>query len=272
MLREVLAGRGRHVLETAALADEAVIARAHDPEYVRRFLEGSIDARVMRRIGFPWSEGLVVRTLASVGATLAATEDALGTGFGGALAGGTHHALRGEGAGFCVFNDIAVSVLNLRATGGVARVAVIDLDVHQGDGTASIFEGDEAVFTLSLHGANNFPIRKQRSTVDVAFEDGTGDEEYLAALARVLPSVFAFAPRLVFYQSGVDGLAGDSLGRLALTHAGLAERDRMVFTACRARGVPVVTLLGGGYSEPIDLTVQAHAQTFLIAADVFGSD
>lgn len=176
---------------------------------------------------------------------------------------------RGEGAGFCVFNDIAVSILNQRAARAGKRVAVVDLDVHQGDGTASFFEEDDLVFTLSLHGGNNFPLRKQRSKVDIAFADQTGDEEYLDALERALRQVFAFAPQLVFFQSGVDGLASDTLGRLALTHAGLAERDRLVFTACRTQGVPIVTLLGGGYSDPIGPTVEAHAGTFRMAASIF---
>ncbi len=184
---------------------------------------------------------------------------ALQVGFGGALAGGTHHANYGEGSGFCVFNDIAVAI---RVLG--KRAAVIDLDVHQGDGTAAIFSGDPSVFTLSLHGQNNFPFRKQQSTVDIAFPDGTGDSAYLEALGRVLPQVLEFRPEVVFYQAGVDGLATDKLGLLSLSPNGLAERDRMVFHALAQNGIPIVTVLGGGYSEPIDLTVDAHASTFLM--------
>lgn len=229
-------------------------------------MEGKLPAAILRRIGFPWSEGLVARTLCSVGATLAATRNALETGFGGTLAGGTHHAFYAEGAGFCVFNDIAVAI---KASG--KRAAVIDLDVHQGDGTAAIFAGDPSVLTISLHGENNFPFRKQVSKVDIAFPDGTCDEEYLAALERVIPELVGFAPELVFYQSGVDGLSSDRLGRLALTAEGLAQRDRMVFEEVRRAGIPVVTVLGGGYSEPIEFTVDAHAATFRIAEEVFGS-
>jgi acetoin utilization deacetylase AcuC-like enzyme len=217
----------------------------------------------MRRIGFPWSEALVRRTLASVGGTLAATRDALSTGFGGNLAGGTHHAFRGEGSGFCVFNDLAIAI---RANG--VRAAVIDLDVHQGDGTAAIFEGASDVLTVSVHGENNFPFRKQRSAIDIGLPDGTGDEAYLEQVRAVLARVTEFRPEIVFFQSGVDGLAGDRLGRLSLTHEGLRERDRLVFEFVRGRGIPVVVTLGGGYAQPIERTVVAHANTFRVAAGV----
>jgi acetoin utilization deacetylase AcuC-like enzyme len=220
----------------------------------------------MRRIGFPWSEGLVKRTLASVGGTLAAAAVALEKGWCGNLAGGTHHAFRAEGSGFCVLNDIGVAIRALRQSEGLERAAVIDLDVHQGDGTAQMFENDPDVITLSFHGRNNFPFRKQRSKIDVAFEDRTGDDEYLAKLGETLPLVFEFRPDVVFYQSGVDALASDRLGRMALTPAGLAERDRMVLTAARNFGAPVVITMGGGYSDPIELTAAAHAETYRTAA------
>lgn len=269
LVRALLAADGFYTLEPAPFAPAEVIELAHDQAYVRAFLNGTLEPQVMRRIGFPWSEGLVRRTLASVGGTLAATEEALATGFGGNLAGGTHHAFRGEGSGFCVFNDIAVAVMRLRAAGRAARAAVVDLDVHQGDGTARIFQGDDAVLTLSLHGRHNFPFRKERSRIDVDLADATGDDEYLAALRTALPQVLAFGPRIVFYQSGVDALAGDRLGRLAMTHGGLLARDRMVFEACREAGVPVVITLGGGYGDPIARTAEAHAGTFRMAAEVF---
>ncbi|MCL4401741.1 MAG: histone deacetylase [Acidobacteria bacterium] len=260
LLRERLAAEDLFVLEPAPLAAPAVIELAHDAAYVRAFLDGSLAPQVMRRIGFPWSEGLVRRTLASVGGTLAAAQDALATGWGGTLAGGTHHAFRHEGSGFCVFNDIAVAILALGR-----RAAVIDLDVHQGDGTAQIFENHPGVLTVSLHCRGNFPFRKQRGKIDVDLPDGTGDREYLRALEEVLPEVARFGPVIVFYQSGVDGLAGDRLGRLSLTRAGLLERDRMVLNACR--GVPLVVTLGGGYSVPIENTVEAHANTFRLLAE-----
>jgi acetoin utilization deacetylase AcuC-like enzyme len=263
LLRAALARDEMWCLEPAPFADAAAIELAHSPDYVRAFLAGTLEPRAMKRIGFPWSEGLVRRTLASVGGTLAAARDALSHGLGGNLAGGTHHAFRDEGSGFCVFNDIAVAIRSLGR-----RAAVIDLDVHQGDGTAGIFEGDPGVFTLSIHGENNFPFRKQRSSLDIGLPDGAGDDIYLARLRAALDEVANFRPEIVFYQSGVDGLAGDRLGRLTLTHAGLATRDRMVCEFARRLGLPLVITLGGGYSEPISRTVEAHANTYRIAAAV----
>lgn len=270
LLRALLAADRHYEMRAAPLASTNVIERAHDASYVRSFLEGSLPASVLRRIGFPWSPGLVRRTLASVGGTLCACEEALVSGFCGNLAGGTHHAFRSEGSGFCVFNDLAIAILALREDHGLARAAVIDLDVHQGDGTALIFQNDPNVFTLSLHARNNFPFRKQRSRIDVELDDGASDEAYLAELAAVLPRVFAFGPDIIFYQSGVDGLATDRLGRLSLTQEGLRRRDRLVMESCRDYGAPFVITLGGGYSDPIELTAEAHANTFRIAAAVFG--
>ncbi len=269
MTRDLLTAGGGFDFEASPLAGADVISLVHDRGYVNAFLDGTIDFRLMRRIGFPWSPELVVRTRASVGGTLAAAEQALRNGWGGTLSGGTHHAFRAEGAGFCVFNDIAVAIESLRQRGCVRRVAVVDLDVHQGDGTAQIFQGDHQVLTLSVHGKNNFPFNKQRSFMDIELEDETSDEVYLRRLSDVLPLVFAFDPEMVFYQSGVDGLREDRLGRLALTHDGLLARDRMVFDLVRRLGVPLVITQGGGYAEPIELTAQAHANTFRLARDVF---
>jgi acetoin utilization deacetylase AcuC-like enzyme len=270
MLRELLARDGVFEFTPAPLADPGVIALAHDPAYVQAFVEGRLEAAAMRRIGFPWSPGLVERTLASAGGTLCATEDALSRGWGGTLAGGTHHALYAEGAGFCVFNDIAIAIRQLqrsaRSKPSMPRAAVVDLDVHQGDGTAAIFNGDPQVFTFSMHGAANFPVRKRESRLDIALPDGTGDDAYLTRLRAALPEVLGFGPSIVFYQSGVDALASDRLGRLSLTAEGLKERDRLVLGACRAAGIPLVITLGGGYSEPIELTVEAHANTFRLAS------
>jgi len=274
LLREMLEHDGGFVLERAPLATEEMVELVHDREYVRAFLNGALDPGAMRRIGFPWSEGLVQRTMASVGSTLAATAEALETGWGGTLAGGTHHAFAAEGSGFCVFNDIAVAARWLQRGGGsapVERVAVIDLDVHQGDGTAHIFREDPGVLTLSVHCKNNFPLRKQTSKIDVELESGVGDEEYLRVLERVLPRVWEFEPQAVFYQSGVDGLASDVLGHLKLTHAGLMERDRIVMRGVQGLGVPFVITLGGGYSRPVELTAEAHANTFRVAREVLGA-
>ncbi len=268
LLRERLAADGLFALEQAPMAERGAIERAHDPAYVSAFIDGSLSPAILRRIGFPWSQGLVNRTLASVGGTLAASRRALTHGWGGNLAGGTHHAFRAEGSGFCVFNDLAIAILMLREEFNIARAAIVDLDVHQGDGTALIFENDPAVLTMSMHGRNNFPFRKQRSKIDVELEDGAGDQEYLDNLVAMLPRVSEFAPDVILFQSGVDALAADTLGRLALTHEGLRQRDRLVMETARGLGVPFVITLGGGYSDPIELTSEAHAQTFRMAAEV----
>ena len=269
LVRDLLAQDGFFDFECAPKADPGVIELAHDQTYVRDFLNGTLSTAAIRRIGFPWSNGLVNRTLASVGGTMQATLDAFSRGWGGNLAGGTHHAFRGEGSGFCVFNDIAVSVEWLRRDGRIRRAAILDLDVHQGDGTAQIFEHDPDVLTVSLHCRSNFPFRKQRSKVDVDLDDRLGDEEYLRALDQVLPRVFAFDPQILYYQSGVDPLSSDSLGKLALTHAGLKERDRRVMAAACAHRIPLVVTLGGGYSIPIELTAEAHANTFRTAREIY---
>ena len=263
MLRDALEPLGMMEFEQAPLATAEQAELAHDPAYVRGFMKGTLTDREIRRIGFPYSEFLVRRTMASLGGTLAAANTAMVRGISGCLAGGTHHAARAEGSGFCVFNDIAVGI---KALG--RRAAVIDLDVHQGDGTAGIFAGDESVFTFSIHGANNFPFRKQHSSLDIALPDGTGDDEYLEALETALPRVFAFQPEVIFYQAGVDALASDKLGRLSMTPQGMARRDSIVFREVRQRRIPLVITLGGGYSEPIELTVAAQVNTFRLAGSI----
>jgi len=271
MLRRLLEQDAGFTLEPAPMAEITTINLVHDPEYVRAFVEGTLDPSAIRRIGFPWSEGLVKRTLASVGSTLAATREALASGWSGTLAGGTHHAFRAEGSGFCVFNDIAVAIAWLRAERGIQRAAVVDLDVHQGDGTAGIFRNDYDVLTLSVHCRNNFPLRKQQSRIDVELEAGTGDDMYLRTLADALPKVLEFRPEIIFYQSGVDGLAEDRLGKLSLTLSGLRKRDQQVMKLAEQSGVPLVITLGGGYAEPIDLTAEAHATTFRVAREILMS-
>jgi acetoin utilization deacetylase AcuC-like enzyme len=270
LLRDFLAADPRFDIQPAPLIDKCHLLRVHDAAYVEAFLAGTLDRQVMRRIGFPWSEELVARTLASAGGTLAATGAALSGGFGGALAGGTHHAFRSEGSGFCVFNDLAVSIAWARQALGLRRAAVIDCDVHQGDGTAAIFSDDPDVFTLSLHGARNFPFRKQRSTLDIELPDRMEDAAYLEALASALPHVWNFEPQLILFQAGVDSLAADSLGHLSLTHCGLAERDQLVISETRRHNLPLVITIGGGYANPIEPTVAAHAQTFQTAARIMG--
>lgn len=237
---------------------------AHTPAYVDSILDGSADAKMMRQIGLPWSPDLVQRSLVSVGGTLAAARAALHDGIAGNLGGGTHHASAGEGAGFCVFNDIAVAFLKLRAEGLIQRAAVVDLDVHQGNGTAAILGGRPDVFLLSIHGQKNYPFRKVPSTLDVDLPDGAGDDAYLSALRAALDTVLAFDPEIIFYQAGVDPLEADRLGRLSLSMTGLARRDRCVLETARAAEIPLALTMGGGYARPIDLTVQAHVQTYRI--------
>lgn len=252
-----------HPAEPAPL--EAILA-VHDRRYVEAFLGGTLERAAMSRIGFPWSPGLVQRSLASTGATLAAARAALSgpsSGVAGALAGGTHHAFADCGAGYCVFNDIAVAARSLLDRGRAHRVLVFDVDVHQGDGTAAIFADEPRVFTCSIHGARNFPLRKQTSDLDVPLPDATGDEAYLEALEVAFGQALERArPDFVFYQGGVDPLAEDRLGRLALSQEGLQRRDERVFAELRRRGIPFVLTLGGGYAEPIKASVRAHVGTY----------
>jgi acetoin utilization deacetylase AcuC-like enzyme len=272
MVREGLIADGilsEHELAEPALATREEIALAHTRAYVDALCDGTIDPRAMRRIGFPWSPELVVRSLASVGGALAAAEEALRHGVSGNLAGGTHHAHADAGEGYCVFNDLAVVTRKLLGGGHLERIAIVDLDVHQGDGNASILGGVPGAFVFSMHGEKNFPFRKVPSTLDIPLPDGTGDAPYLELLAGALPRVFAHGPELVLYQAGVDPLEGDRLGRLSLSLAGLAERDRLVLAACRRHGVPVSLALGGGYAEPIARTVEAHVQTYRVLREIF---
>lgn len=256
-------------LRPSPLANDEALLRAHDPAYIRAIEEGAIAPALMRRIGFPWSPALARRARLSVGGSIAAARAALEDGISGQLAGGTHHAHRDFGAGYCIYNDFACAALALIAERRVRRVAIIDLDVHQGDGNAAILGPREDVFVLSLHGEKNFPFRKVASDLDIALPDATGDADYLAALHDALPAVFAFAPDIILYQAGVDPLAQDRLGRLALTHGGLRARDERVLSECRARGLPVAMAIGGGYADPIEESVRAYANTYRAARDVF---
>jgi len=255
-------------IKPSPLAETEDIARAHDADYMAAVRDGRLDAQAQRRIGLPWSRNLVDRVTATMGGAVAAAEAALEFGLSGQLAGGTHHAHRDFGAGYCVFNDFAIAALKVLAEGWARRVAIVDLDVHQGDGNAAILAGHPDVFVFSMQGAKNFPHHRVASDLDVDLPDGTGDDAYLRALADHLPAVFDFRPDLVLYQAGVDPLAEDRLGRLALTLDGLAKRDRLVLTECRSRGIPVSLGLGGGYADPIDLSVQAYANTYAVAREV----
>ena len=214
------------------------------------------------------SEVLALRARVVVGGALAAAREALATGLSGQLAGGTHHAHRDFGSGFCVFNDLAVTALTLLAERRLDRIAIVDLDVHQGDGNAAILAGNPRVLVASVHGARNFPFAKLTSDIDVALPDGTGDDDYLAALSPVLDEVAAFRPGLILYLSGADPLASDTLGRLSLSFAGMIARDRAVFECAQRHGVPVSIAIGGGYADPISDTVEAYANTFRAAREV----
>ena len=270
MLREAVIVEGivpaDHVLDPPRATDDAV-ALVHTPEYVRRFCDGTLDAAELRRLGFPWSPALVERSYRAVGGTIAAARHALSTGISMNLAGGTHHAFPDHGEGFCVFNDVAVAIRLLRRDGLVRRAAVVDLDVHQGNGTHAIFAGDDDVYTFSMHGGKNYPFHKVAGTLDVELADGTGDDEYLAVLHGTLPRVLtASSPDLVVYIAGADPFEGDRLGRLALTFDGLARRDAFVLDSCREVGIPVAITIGGGYGRHIEDTVAVHARTVRIAA------
>ncbi|HSO05935.1 MAG TPA: histone deacetylase [Pelomicrobium sp.] len=258
-----------HALAEPPAADDAELATAHADDYVSRVSAGTLSAAEIRRIGFPWSPPMVERSRRSAGATVAACRAALDEGCGVNLAGGTHHAFRDRGEGYCVFNDAAVAAKLLQAEGNVGRVAVIDCDVHQGNGTAAIAAGDDALFTFSIHGAKNFPFHKEASDLDIELADGTGDREYLDALERGLAQTFArAAPQLVIYLAGADPFGGDRLGRLALSKAGLLERDRLVLEQCRRRNVPVAIAMAGGYARDIDDTVDIHYATVRLAAEL----
>ncbi len=253
----------------AEAATDGQLLRVHDAAYVDKVASGMLSDREVRRIGLPWSPELVERSRRSVGATLAACRAALEDGIAASLTGGTHHAFPDFGAGYCVFNDIAVASRAMQAEGRARRLVVIDCDVHQGDGTAAIFAGDSSVFTFSIHGAKNFPLRKQRSDLDVELPDRTGDADYLDALEVGLERSLALAVAdLAIYLAGADPFEGDTLGRLALTKPGLAGRDRLVFNACGRAGLPVAVVMGGGYARNIQDTVAIQLETVRIATGV----
>ena len=268
-LRERLAASGlfrEDDFRVPAAATDEQILRAHSAGYLERVTKGTLSAAEMRAVGFPWSPEMVERSRRSAGATLAAARDALTQGWSANLAGGTHHAFRDRGEGFCVFNDAAIAARAAQAEAGIARVAVIDCDVHQGNGTASILRGDDSVLTFSIHGARNFPFAKEASDIDIELADGTGDEEYLAQLERGLDEALERSrAQLAIYLAGADPHEGDRLGRLKLTLAGLARRDERVLGRLHALGIPVAIAMAGGYGHDVDDTVAIHATTSLTA-------
>jgi acetoin utilization deacetylase AcuC-like enzyme len=258
-------------LAQAQPATEGELALVHTPGYIQAIADGSVDAKILREIGFPWSAAMAERARRSVGATIAACRAAFQDGVAANIAGGTHHAYPDRGGGFCVFNDAAVAARLMQAERArreraPLRVAVIDLDVHQGNGTARIFRDDPTVFTVSLHGQKNFPFRKEASDLDVDLPDGTGDDAYLHALERALDELaHRFDPGLVIYLAGADPHEGDRLGRLKLTWDGLEARDRRVFDWAWQRGVPLAFAMAGGYGHKLEDTVQVQVNTFAVA-------
>jgi acetoin utilization deacetylase AcuC-like enzyme len=253
--------RPGELVEPPTATDEQ-LHRAHDPEYVTRAKHGQLTADEMRRIGFPWSARMIERSRRSSGATVEACRAALADGVAVNLAGGTHHAFRDHGEGYSVFNDTVVAARQVQADGTARRVVVIDLDVHQGNGTAALCRLDDTIYTLSVHGAKNYPLRKEQSDLDVELPDRTGDAEYLAAVeAAVARAVREARADLAVYLAGADPFEDDRLGRLAVTKAGLAERDRIVFDACRAAGLPLAVTMAGGYARDVADTVDIHWQT-----------
>ena len=267
MLREAVATSLPDVVfEEAPTTSDGVLALAHHPGYIQRVSGGLLSESEQKTIGFPWSPEMVERSRRSAGATIAACRAALAGGVGINLAGGTHHAHADRGQGFCVFNDAAIAARLMQAERRVSRVAIVDLDVHQGDGTAAILEKDDSVFTLSMHGEHNYPFDKACSDLDVALPDGTGDADYLAGLESALSEMFArFDPQLLIFLAGADPYDGDRLGRLRLSMAGIAARDMMVMEAARERGLPVAIAMAGGYGRVIEETVAIHLQTIRIA-------
>lgn len=255
-------------LFAAPPATDEQLLRVHTPDYVTRMTKGQMTEKEMRRIGFPWSADLVDRSRRSVGATISACHVALEDGFSGNLGGGTHHAFADHGEGYCVFNDVAVAIRAMQAEGNIRRAVVIDLDVHQGNGTAAIFAGDSSVFTFSVHSEKSFPYHKEFGNLDIALPDGIEDKSFLASVKDGLAWSLELANAdLAFYIAGADPYMDDRLGRMAITKRGLAQRDQLVFERVRHAGLPLVLVMGGGYARQIDDTVDIHLQTFRIAKD-----
>jgi acetoin utilization deacetylase AcuC-like enzyme len=251
-------------------AGDAELGLVHQEVYLEKVRCGTLTEKEVRRIGFPWSAQMVERSRRSVGATIAACRSALQKGIAANLAGGTHHAYPDHGEGYCVFNDVAVAARLMQVEGRVARVVILDCDVHQGNGTSAIFKDDNTVFTFDIHGSKNFPFHKETSSLDIPLPDGTGDEEYLLALQNGLQKAIGRAQAdLAIYLAGADPFKGDRLGRLALSKAGLANRDQIVFDLCRSAGLPVAVTMAGGYAKEIQDTVDIHYQTLQIAVNTW---
>lgn len=254
-----------YLAEPMAVGDE-ILCLAHSPEYVRRLCVGDLSRKEMQRIGFPWSPEMVERSRRSTGATIMACDWALKEGVAVNLAGGTHHAYADRGEGFCCFNDAMVAARLMQSQARAKNIAIVDLDVHQGNGTAHMAQEDASIFTVSIHGAGNYPFTKEQSDIDIELADGCSDAIYLEALDQALMSLCkSFTPDLVIYLAGADPFEGDRLGRLSLSKNGLALRDERLFSFCREQGVPVAVAMAGGYAQPISHTVDIHFQTVICA-------
>ena len=261
---------GLHQFHLPERAPAAWLQLAHDPTYINAYCEGTLDERAMRRIGFPWSPALVNRTCTAVGGTVLAAELALQYGLACSTAGGTHHAFYDFGSGFCIFNDLVIAARHLLSQPKVQRVLIIDLDVHQGDGTAALCAGDQRIFTFSMHCGDNFPFRKQQSDLDIELPVGADDELYLRTLTNLLPDLLSTVrPDFIFYDAGVDPHVDDALGKLALTDTGLYQRDVYVLECCLVQGIPVATVIGGGYQRDIDRLARRHCTVHRAASELF---
>ncbi len=268
-LRDLVATRPEiELIEAPAVSDTQVLY-AHDPAYLQNIINGNLSPQDQKEIGFPWSEAMVERSRRSAGATLAAAKTALSDGIAANLAGGTHHAYRAKGSGFCVFNDSAITARTLqREINPKLQVAVIDLDVHQGNGTAAILEGDPSIFTLSIHGQNNFPFQKEKSDLDVGLGDGCNDQTYLQSLNQALELLDSrFRADFVIFLAGADPHEGDRLGRLKISKEGMRLRDELVFQYALNKQIPLAFSMAGGYGREIDSTVDIHFQTICTALD-----
>jgi len=255
--------------EPASVEDALLV---HTEDYISRLIDGNLTAKEIRRLGLPWSKSLVRRSFLATSGTINAGKSALKNGVSSNLAGGTHHAFPDRGEGFCVLNDVAVAIRALQRERLAKRFLIVDLDVHQGNGTAFIFQNAPEVFTFSMHGAKNYPLFKEDSTLDVELPDKTGDADYLQILSENLPRVYAHEPDIVFYLAGADPFEKDKLGRLSLTMAGLQRRDELVLEYARVHSIPVVTVMSGGYAADINDTVQIHCNTIRTVKNVFFND
>lgn len=241
----------------------------HTEDYISRLIDGTLTAKEIRKLGLPWSQSLVRRSFHAINGTILATKEALKSGIASNLAGGTHHAFPDRGEGFCVLNDVAVSIRVLQRERLAEKFLIVDCDVHQGNGTAFIFKDDDSVFTFSMHGAKNFPLHKELSSLDIELDDKTSDAEYLETLSEALPRIFSHQPDIVFYLGGADPFEKDKLGRLSLSKKGLMQRDEIVLEYAKQQGVPIVTTMSGGYAENIEDTVDIHANTIRAVKKVF---